>query len=250
MNSECSKLSQDEMIIKILEFVYKNKQIHYISPTVIKAKLFPELELNEIEDLFGGIKNRKVPVISHVFQGSKHHITYRMGLEDYTKEYKQMRKREKLHRIVEFLSTESERLNKHSFDSGEIVKAFIPELSIYAVNTFCKTIINNGDLIDCTTKDESARKMIAVMVINATHDAYHTKKYLEEDEPIILPINQNIVTGDNISMIGGNNYGEVKQEDHQTIRKPKIKGLPLWAQWIAWIVGILLLIGTILLFFI
>jgi hypothetical protein len=37
-----SKLSQDDMIIKILEFVCKNKQIHYIYPADIKAKLFPD----------------------------------------------------------------------------------------------------------------------------------------------------------------------------------------------------------------
>jgi len=92
-----------------------------------------------------------------------------------------MKKSKKLHRILEFLSTESERQGKSSFNSGEIAKAFDSELSIYEINTLCKILIDNEDVRDATTGDELREKMIAVLIIAATHDAYHTKKYLKRD---------------------------------------------------------------------
>jgi hypothetical protein len=162
----------------------------------------------------------------------------------YVKTLKQMTKKEKLHRIVEFLSTENDRTKKSGFDSGEIAKAFQPELDIYEVNTLCKILMNDGDVRDCTSKDQSARQEVAVLVINATHDAYHTNKYLEEDEPIYLTRSQNIITGENV--IVGNISGDVKQGNKAVI--PSNKNKIDRVQYIYWIVGILVGITALIMF--
>jgi hypothetical protein len=85
--------------------------------------------------------------------------------------------------------------------------------------------------------------MKAVLVINATHDAYQNKKYLEEDGDINIPINQTLVTGDNVFV--GNNYGNLKQQDNieESDKNPiKSSGKPKWLKWAGWILGILVLI--------
>jgi len=163
----------------------------------------------------------------------------------YVKTVKPMTKKEKLHRIVEFLSTENDRTKKSGFDSGEIAIAFQPELDIYEVNTLCKILMKDGDVRDCTSKDQSAKREVAVLVINATHDAYHTKKYLEEDEPIYLTRSQNIITGE--SVIVGNVSGDVKQGNKDVIptnKKIKVDRV----QYIYWIVGILVGITALIMF--
>lgn len=238
MESDNSKLSQYDRIIKILEFVCNNRRIHHITTPTIRSTLFPELELNEIENLFGEIKSKKIPELDYFIEGNRHYLTHRQGLEEFIIKFKQTIRRKKLHRIVEFLSTEYS-IAKQSFDSGEIAKAFNPELSIHEVNILCKTIINNGDLSVCPTKDVLAKGMVEVLVINTTHDAYHTNKYLyEEDEQFNIPLRQNIVTGDNV--IIGNISGTVTQEDHSN-KLTKDKGKPKWLEWLKWIIGILIL---------
>lgn len=246
MNSEYSKMSQDDLIIKILEFVCKNKDKNVISPELIQRDLFPDVELNEILHLVSEIQRKNISQVT-VIGKYKVYLQYRMGLEEYIKSLNRMTKKQKLHKIVEFLSTESERLNKGSFNSGEIAKAFVPELDIYEVNSLCEILIDNRDVGDCSSKDTHAKRMIAVLVINKTHTAYHTKKYLEEDEQISIPINQNIVTGDNV--IIGDNFGKIKQENNSAV-KPKSNGKPKWLKWLKWILGILVAISIITAFII
>jgi hypothetical protein len=151
---------EDELIIKILEFVCKNKGASGIPAARIKKDLFPEFDLNKIEHLFNEIEKRRIYQIT-VAKGNRTYLKYKDGLEDYVKDLKKMTKKEKLHRIVEFLSTEKERLNKDSFNSGQIAKAFTPELDISEVNTLCRILISNRDVRDCTTKDESGMGMVA-----------------------------------------------------------------------------------------
>lgn len=148
---------------------------------------------------------------------------------------KKLRRAVKLHRIVEFLATESERSKKGSFNSGEIASAFTPALDIYEVNTLCKILIDEGDVRDCTIKDESIRKMKAVLVINATHDAYHTNKYLQEDEQPDAPVHQNI-SGQNV--IVGNVAGNAIQENKTTNVASNPNGKTTWLNKLYWIIGI------------
>ena len=49
------------------------------------------------------------------------------------------------------------------------------------------------------------------------------KKLIKDNIIRGASLNQQIVNVDNISMIDGNNYGEVKQADHQTINKSKAR---------------------------
>jgi len=241
MNPEYSKMSQDDLIIKILEFVCKNKDKNVISPELIQSDLFPDVELNEILHLISEIKRKNISQVT-VIGKYKVSLQYRMGLEDYVKTLKQMTKNEKLHRIVEFISTENDRTRKSGFDSEEIAKAFTPELDIYEVNTLCKILLNNGDVKDCTTMDETAKRMVAVLVVTDTHNAFHTKKYLQDDEQFTIPLNQNII-GENI--IIGDISGNAKQESSYT-ESNKVNGKPKWLKWLLWIIGILVGIGTII----
>ena len=64
--------------------------------------------------------------------------------------------------------------------------------------------------------------MVAVFVINATHDAFHTKKYLEDDDEIVnVPINRNVL-GQNVVV---DNVSDAIQENNasNTINSKKEK---------------------------
>lgn len=245
MNIDYSKLSSNDLIIKILEFVCKRPSIG-VSESLINCELFPGLELEKIKVLINEIKlNKNIPILVNENKQIQT-LKYLNGLEDYVKNLKTMTKKEKLHRILEFITTENDKTRKSGFDSGEIAKAFTPEMNIHEVNALCKILLNNGDVKDCSTLESLGNKMVAVLVVNATHDAFHTNKYLEEEEQFSTPIRQNIITGDNI--IIGDISGSVKQVDNSRI-PTKVKKRGKWLNWIYWIVGILVGI-TILIAFI
>ena len=58
-------------------------------------------------------------------------------------------------------------------------------------------------------------------------------------------LNQHIINVDNISLVGRDNYGEIKQETNSTLSK-KSKGKPKWLKWLYWIIGILVLIAGLI----
>jgi predicted transcriptional regulator len=163
----------------------------------------------------------------------------------YVKNVVQMTRRQKLHRIVEFLSIESKQQRKSSFDSGELAQAFTPALDIYEINVLCRILMDNNDVGVATTKDESSKGMVAVLVINVTHDAYYTKKYLEEDEDLGIPISHTTISGDNI--IFGNISGDVKQEAN-SLMPEKTEEKMSWLKWLYWIIGILVGITVLYVF--
>lgn len=243
MDPDYSDFSQDDLIIQILEFVCKNKHLSAINAALIQRDLFPVLDENEILHLIEVISYKRIQQLD-IVKGNHLYLKYRIGLEDYVKNIKKMTKKEKLHRIVEFLSVESKKLNKSSFVSNEIAKAFNPELSISEVNSLCRIIVDNGDLKSWSDKDLTSIGMLGVIVIVETHDAYHNKKYLEEDEQVSIPFNQNIITGDNIIM--GNVSGTVTQEDNATVTT-EAKRIP-WLKVLYWIIGILVGLTIIITF--
>jgi hypothetical protein len=244
MNIDYSKLSNTDLIIKILEFVCKRPSIG-VSESLINCELFPGLELEKIKVLINEIKlNKNIPILVNENKQIQT-LKYLNGLEDYVKNFKTMTKKEKLHRILEFITTENDKTRKSGFDSGEIAKAFTPEMNIHEVNALCKILLDNGDVKDYSTLEFLGNKMVAVLVVNATHDAFHTNKYLEEEEQFSIPIRQNIITGDNL--IIGDISGSVKQVDNSTIpTKDKKRGK--WLNWIYWIVGILVGITVLIAF--
>lgn len=246
MDSDYLNVSQDDLIIQILEFVCKNKQLPAINAALIKRDLFPELDKDEIQHLIDVISNKRISQIDTI-KGNHNYLKYRIGLEEYVKNLKKMTKKEKLHKIVEFLSTEYSK-EKPSFDSGEIAKAFIPELSINEVNKLCTLLIAYDDVNDGTTDQSYSKNMMVIVVTPRTHSAYQTKKYLEEDEElgISTPIHQNI-SGRNV--IVGDISGTVTQEDNTKMKATITKGKPNWVNILYWIIGILVGI-TILITFI
>jgi hypothetical protein len=245
MDIDYSKLSNTDLIIKILEFVCKRPSIG-VSESLINSELFPGLELKKIKELINEIKlDKNIPVLVNEINQVQS-LKYLNDLDEYVKNIKKMTKKEKLHRILEFICTENDRTRKSGFDSGEIAKAFTPEMDIYEVNTLCKILLDNGDVKDCTSKDQSAVRMVAILVVRATHDAYHTRKYLEDDEPFTFPFQQNI-SGTNL--IVGDISGNVKQEANTTANTETIEK-PKWIRTLYWVVGILVGLSILITFFI
>ncbi len=241
-------------LIKLLEFVCKNKG-KKVFPYQIKNELFPTLAIEEIYTLIYSIKYRRIQPISLTISNGdprSSHIQYRAGLEEYVWNLKEKEKRKKLHRIVEFLSTQSTN-SKQSFDTEEIAKAFIPELTNYEVIRLCETLIANGDVINAPTDQSDSRDVLNIVVSPRTRTVYQNKKYLEEQPAHrVSPI---IMSQDNISIIGGSNYGNINQENQSAkieTKKAKEKGLPSWANWLIVIFTVLgaiaAIIGAILLF--
>jgi len=154
-----------------------------------------------------------------------------------------MDKKKKIHQILEYITSENDRTGKSCFNSGEIASALTPKLDIHVVNSLCRLLKEYGDVRDCTTKDESSRKMVAIMVITDTHDAYHTGKYLDVNEEPRISTGSSIISGDNI--IIGNISGDVKQDDHITLSNNE-KEDKKWLKYIYWVVGII--VGIIAIF--
>lgn len=232
--------SEDDLIIKILEFVCKHKDIKAISAQLVQRDLFPELGENEILHLFAVIKQRGISQVT-VIGKYKVYLRYEVGLEQYIKTLNTMTKNEKLHKIVEFLST-SYSPEKQSFESGEIAKAFIPELNIYEINDLCGILIANDDVYDVTTNESDAKSMVAVLVTTKTHNAYHNKRYLnEEEKQFVIPSNQNIFNVHNLSYAGRDINGKIEQEVKSESSK-KVNGKPKWLKYLLWILGAFALI--------
>lgn len=235
INTTNSNLFQDELIIRILEFVCNNKDKKIITAALVKRDLFPEFDIDQILLLFDTIEKRNI-VQLNVVKGNHYYLRHRLGLENYVQTLKQMKKKDKLHRLLEYLSIESKQLRK-SFDSGELVHAFTPPLDIHEVNALCRILIDNKDVVDSTTKDASSKGMVTVTVINATHDAYHIRKYLEDDEQS-QPTQQSYFKADNLIL--GNNYGEINQNDHAKVSFKQKKN-----NWFKTTKGIIILLAAI-----
>lgn len=237
-----SEISQDDLI-KILDFVCQHKE-KKITPVLIKQYLFPDLELTEVKRLIACLIYKRIEPITIVQTGVDiSYLNYRNGLEEYVKSLRKMNKREKLHWIVEFLSIENEIHKRSSLNTDEISKAFSPKLSIYEVNALCEILIADGVVKDCPSKEVSIKNMVEVLIIRKTHDAYHTKKYLNEDNEISPRINQNTVTGDNVVI--GDNYGIIKQTDN-FVSADKSSDKPKWLKWVGWVLAALFSFSALL----
>jgi hypothetical protein len=206
-----SRMSQDDLI-KILELVCKNRNTR-VTPQLINANgLFPGLTFDEINELINKTQFEQVPlVVTHLSETN--YLTYRDGLEEYVEALKKKIKKERLHRIVEFLSTNVSHTKKE-FDTCEIAKAFTPELDIYEVNRLCEIIISNDDAIKIETDQSYAKGTLIVIVTQRTHVAYKNKRYLRDDEQFTIPIHQNI-SAKYIAV--DNNSSNIIHEDNSTI---------------------------------
>jgi hypothetical protein len=228
--------SQDDLIIKILEFVCKNKELKAIPAPLVQRDLFPFMSENEILHLFAVIKQRDISQIT-IVPANHLCLKYERGLEQYIKSLDTMTKNEKLHRIVQFLTIESEKQDKKLFESDEIAKSFIPELSIYEVNRLCQRIIDENDIIDAATDQAFDRNMVSITVTPRTRSAYQSNKYLEIDEDFSSPMYPNISSK---NVIVGNISGPVTQGDNSTKIINKTKGKTTLLNKVYWMIGILM----------
>jgi len=100
----------------------------------------------------------------------------------------------KIHEILRWLAEQVEsNPNKHSFNTEEILDGlFLTQLNlpvnIGEVNYLVRTLIDEDDVIDVTTKDNVGTK--GLMVKDDTLAAFHGKKYLNIDNS--SPISQTI----------------------------------------------------------
>lgn len=112
-----------------------------------------------------------------------------------------MNKKRQLHRILEFVCIQSNRLHISEFSSREIANAFEPKMKIPDVNVLCRIIIDKGDLEDVTTNEQSLQDTISVLLNAKTHEAFISSKYLKWTKGeislgiVILFIGSGIFTG-------------------------------------------------------
>jgi hypothetical protein len=243
MDYEKLKLSQDDLI-KILDFVCKNKS-QKVTPELIQQYLYPDLGLEEVNKLLTCLIYKRIEPITIVQTGDDvSHLVYRKGLEECVWNLKEKEKRNRLHRIVEYLSTQSTN-SKLSFDTEEVAKAFSPALTNYEAIRLCETLIANGDVINAPTDQSDSRDVLNIIVTPRTRAVYENKKYLEEQ--VAYRVSPTIVSHDNISIIGGSNYRNISQKNHsvKTVTKTE-KGLPSWANWLIVIATVLGAIAAII----
>jgi hypothetical protein len=243
-NNVKTEIDKDDLI-RILDYLSKSKN-HRATADSIKNDLFPDMEVDDFKSqfknsLFVGIEPITVFLRGNVID----RFICRDGLAEYVTNLRKEVKRQRLHKIVEFLCTNATDVKK-SFDSEEIAKAFNPELSLYEANKLCEVLIANGDVNNATTDQSDLKDILILVVTSRTRTAYHNKKYLEEDEQIGIPVGQTVFSGDNISIVRGSNFETIKQEDHSTKIGTKDKGLPTWANWLIVIFTILGSIAAII----
>ena len=239
MAYKIKKMSQEDLI-KILVLVCKNKN-NRISPNMLRGT-FPTLDVRNISSFLDEIKILKVPVQN--FSSNRiPSLKYRHGLEDYIENLKKELKKERLHRIVEFLSTNATQ-TKREFDTNEIAKAFDPELDIYEVNSLCEIILAKDDAFKIETDQSCAKGILILIVTDKTHLAYQNKRYLKDIDQFDIPIHQTISAR---NVIAGNNFGAIIQENQSAkIETRKAKGLPPWANWLIVIFTVLGAIAAII----
>lgn len=87
-----------------------------------------------------------------------------------------MTENEKIHSILEYICSLPE--NVSSIDTDEIDI----DLQLSDRNIAARQLIENGDAKDCTSKDNARTGSVGLLIIQATHDAFETKKYLKADK--------------------------------------------------------------------
>lgn len=90
-----------------------------------------------------------------------------------------MNKKKQLHRILEFVCIQNNRLRITEFSSREIANAFEPKMKIPDVNALFRIIIDKGDLADVTTNEQSLKDTMSVLINDKTHEAFLFRKYLK-----------------------------------------------------------------------
>jgi len=90
-----------------------------------------------------------------------------------------MNKKRQIHRILEFVCRQSNSHNILVFSSREIAGAFDPKMKIPDVNALFRIMIDKGDLIDVTTREQLLKDTMSISINAKTHEAFLSGKYLK-----------------------------------------------------------------------
>lgn len=151
-----------------------------------------------------------------------------------------MTENEKIQRILESICSLPDNVSSIDTDKIDI------DLPLPEINIAVRQLIANGDARDCTTQDNARTGSVGLLIIQATRDAFETKKYLKTDQE---NAHQRInIKADNIHL--GDNFGEYSQSSSFDL-KNKQKYNPLATsnnrvQLIIGIVSLVLMVVTII----
>jgi len=242
METNYSRIPYIEIVIRILEFVSKRAGTK-VPENQIYNHLSSDFNKESIKNAIDGLieLNRVDRIgINHYNNPEKRYLKCLNNIDNYISNLKRMIKKEKLHRILEFICKEYEKKRKTAFDSEELTQAFTPPLGVYEISSLCRILIERKSVIG----NERLNGFGVIFDPRRTKEAFYTEEYLKDNGLINIPFNQNI-SGDNVFV--GNNYGDVKQEDNisKSSKKDK-KGRLLKRLYL--IVGILVGITAIIVF--
>ena len=87
----------------------------------------------------------------------------------------------KIHRILEYMCDPSFK-NRSSFSSQDLTTAINPQIPLSECNILCRKLIDDGIVLDCTTKDNKGT--VCIMRTDQTIDAYNTGIYKKSKKKI------------------------------------------------------------------
>ena len=105
-------------------------------------------------------------------------------LAQYFRHNNNMTDKQKIHKILEYICGLPENVN--SVDTDIISQTI--KLSLAETNILAREIIENGDTLDCTTKDNAKTHSVCLSRIQATKDAFESRKYLKGEPEIAIKV--------------------------------------------------------------
>jgi hypothetical protein len=97
---------------------------------------------------------------------------------------------EKIHQILEFIHRD-EFENKDCFETNELKSAFDPPISISEANLLCKKLIDEGVVLDATTKDNKGT--VSIVKTPNTFDHYTNREFLKREQEELSLSSINII---------------------------------------------------------
>lgn len=120
---------------------------------------------------------------------------------------------QKIHKILEYVIRTKP--DQFGWELDELTLAFDDLLSKHELQYLCQQLIDNGDAVDCSSKDG-----FCICIDDRSKGAYYGKKYLKANESIV-----NITTGDigTIQKNYGTVHGSMSQSSDSSSNKSTIE---------------------------
>lgn len=164
--------------------------------------------------------------------------------ETYCKEhlinFDSMTDEEKMHKVLEYaIKTKPDQF---SWDVSELTPAFDNALNEYEVQYLCQQLLDNGDVVDCITKDG-----FAIGINEKSKAAFHGKKYLKRSSNTATPPSIQIGTVQQVvssTIHGGISQSSDSSSNKSTIEPKQINKNPInikrIIKYIFWVLGAIL----------